>query len=129
MGLSLFLAKLIGLYVLIISLLMIGRKKEFETAIRAMLASEGLLAFSGVMNIILGLAIAIGHPIWEFSWRGLITLVGYLSLFKGCMRLAFPVQSEVLVNKMLKENRGYWGMVVLCFILGIYLTYHGFVHF
>lgn len=128
MGLSLFLAKLIGLYLLIVAAIMFLRRKEFEVAIKDIMASEGLLVFTGIINIILGLAIAIGHPIWELSWRGLITLLGYLSLVKGVGRLAFPVEVEDLTKRLLaRKSWGYWAIVGVMVLIGAFLTYHGFV--
>ncbi|HEX2579236.1 MAG TPA: hypothetical protein VHK67_02405, partial [Rhabdochlamydiaceae bacterium] len=73
MELSVFLAKLLGVYMLIVAVELILRRHEFEGAVRDFASSKGLIVFSGSVSLILGLAVAIGHPIYEFNFRGLIT--------------------------------------------------------
>ncbi len=43
------------------------------------LASPGLIAYAGLIIIVLGLAIVISHSVWEFNYRGLIMLIVKLS--------------------------------------------------
>lgn len=125
MGLSIFLAKLIGLYLLIVAAAWIVRKEQVDLSIKEIASSKGLIAFSGVMNIILGLAIAIGHPLWQLNWIGLITLLGYLLIFTGIMRLAFTEKVQKHMLNLI--NRGYWAIIAILIILGGFLTYSGFM--
>ena len=125
MGLSLFIAKLLGIYLLILAGLWVTHKDQLDRSIKDFIDSRGLIFFSGVINIILGLAIAIGHPIWEFNWRGLITLLGYLILFQGIMRVAFVDHVQRAMQKM--TTTGYWGAIGAFTILGAILTYCGFM--
>ncbi len=125
MDLSLFLAKLLGLYLLIVALDLLLRRKELESAVKDFASSKGLLVFSGSISLVLGLAIAIGHPIFELSWRGLITLFGYLLILKGVMRMAFPSHLQKKIVFLFQKR--YWIMFFILIILGIYLTYSGFM--
>lgn len=126
MDVSIFIAKLMGIYMLIVAAIWIFRKDQVEATIKEVLSSNGLLALSGVISLVLGLAIAIGHPIWEWNWRGLITVIGYLSILKGIMRLAFPAQIQQRVLNVVSQ--GYWFVIALVIVLGAYLTYSGFTH-
>jgi len=125
MELSLFLAKLFGLYMLIIAAMGFFRQDQFKLTVRHIMSSEGVVALAGIINLILGLAILIGHPIWELNWRGLITLLGVFSIIKGIMRLAFPQQEQKIVSAMI--GQGYWIVMVIVAILGAYLAYNGFL--
>ncbi|HEX4839144.1 MAG TPA: hypothetical protein VFU89_01740 [Rhabdochlamydiaceae bacterium] len=124
MELSLFLAKLLGVYMLIVAVELILRRHEFEGAVRDFAASKGLIVFSGSVSLILGLAIAIGHPIYEFNFRGLITLIGYLLILRGIWRMAFP--SRLQKRMATCFHQGYRECLIILIILGIYLTYTGF---
>lgn len=126
MGLSIFLAKLFGLYLLIIPLIWIFRKDAINETIRAVAQNRALLAFSGAINLILGLAIIIGHPVWEMNWRVIITLLGYLMLFVGFMRFAFTdfVQNRA---QMLLSHGYHWIILIISLLLGLILTYYGFM--
>lgn len=124
MNLSIFFAKLLGIFLIFMAIVMAARKKYIESIVNELFASKSLLYFAGTLNLLIGLAIAIAHPIWEWNWKGLITLLGYLFIFKGMMRLGFPEQSKILEKKML---RGYWIIFAAVAISGIYLTYSGFI--
>lgn len=124
MELSIFLAKLLGLYLLIVAFELIVRRREFEGAVRDFASSKGLIVFSGSISLLLGLAVVIGHPIYEMSWRGLITLVGYLLILRGVWRMAFP--SRLQKGLVTCFHRGYRGIFLLLVVVGAYLTYMGF---
>ena len=124
MELSLFLSELFGLYFLIIAAVWLGRKKQFETAVKAIISSDGLLALTGVFQIVLGLAIAIPHSVWVFNWRVLITLIGYSLIIQGIFRLGFPQQARTSILKSV--DKGYWVWIVFLVVVGLILTFYGF---
>jgi hypothetical protein len=125
MGLSIFLAKLLGIYMLIVAAVWLVRRGELDTSFKQIVASKGLIVFSGLMNILLGLAIAIGHPIWQLNWMGLITFLGYVMIFKGLMRLIFT--EEVQKHMLNIISKGYWAIIALLAVIGAFLTYSGFM--
>ncbi|MBA2368800.1 MAG: hypothetical protein H0V82_07230 [Candidatus Protochlamydia sp.] len=119
-------AKFLGIYLLIIVVIWVARKESFERAIRDVILSDGMFGLSGAFHIIIGLMIAILHPIWTVNWQGLITLIAYTSIVQGVLRLAFPIQSRKNILKSLKK--GYWIWIVVAGVLGTILTYSGFTH-
>lgn len=123
MSLSLFLAKLMGIFFFIILSILLLRKKQFETSMKEMTASE--LAISGVFILVAGLAIAIGHPVWEWSWRLVITLIGYFAIFQGIMRLAFPMQIHKAVANIL--SKWHWVLTAVIAVVAIFLILNGFI--
>ena len=70
MELSLFLAKLLGLYFLIIAADLLFRRHQLEATVAEVFASRALLAFSGSISVLLGLALVIAHPVYEANWSG-----------------------------------------------------------
>ncbi len=124
MELSLFFAKLLGLYMLIIAADLLLRRHELEGAVKDFASSKGLLVLSGSLSLLLGLAIVIAHPIYELNWRGLVTLLGYLLILRGAIRTAFPSRLQKRLVSVFKH--GYWAIFVVILVLGIFLTYAGF---
>lgn len=124
MELSIFLAKLLGVYMLIVATEMLLRKQEFESAVRDFASSKGLILFSGSISLIVGLAITIGHPVFEMGFRGLITILGYLMILRGIWRMAFP--SRVQHKIVTCFHKGYIWIVLIFLILGGYLAYAGY---
>lgn len=125
MEISLFLAKLLGVYMLIVAVIWLFRRNQFETSIKDIFNSPGVLALAGSLSLLAGLSIVIGHNIWDYHWRVVITILGYIAVAKGVLRLAFPEQAQRWVNVVL--SRGYWIGILIVGLLGLFLTYHGFV--
>lgn len=127
MELSLFLAKLMGIYMLIIAGFWLVWKDRMDKSIREIISSRGLIIFSGLITMIAGLAIVIGHPIWAYSWVVLITLLGYMMIFQGIARLIVPERVQDRVTTLLNSSNGYLIVTAVLIVFGIFLTYHGFM--
>jgi hypothetical protein len=126
MGISIFLAKLIGLYFLILAVLFLFRKRQIESSCKEVVSSKGILSVSAEISLLFGLVIVIDHSIWEYSWRGLITVLGYLMILKAVMRFAFPDKVKKMATKIM--GKGYWVALIIMIIIGVYLTYCGFTY-
>ncbi len=70
MELSIFLARFMGLYMLIMAAIWVLRKEQFAQCIRDIVLSKSGFALSGAIHVMVGLAIAISHPIWTLNWQG-----------------------------------------------------------
>jgi hypothetical protein len=124
MLLSIFLAKLLGVYLLIVAAELILRRREFEGAVRDFASSKGLLVFSGSVSLLLGLAVVIGHPVYVANFRGVVTLLGYLLILRGVWRMTFL--SYIQKKMATCFHKGYKFIFLILLALGLYLTYSGF---
>lgn len=125
MELSIFLAKLFGIYALIVALLWAVRGNEISKSIEEFFANRALVFLSGLFSLAIGIAMAISHSVWESNWRGLITLIGYLAIAKGIARIGFPEVPKKAASFVLKDTR-VWIWIGLTLVLGGYLTWVGF---
>jgi len=125
MELSLFLAKLFGIYLLIVAVLWAVRGDVISKVIEEFFASRAMLFMSGLLALAVGIAMAISHSVWELNWRGLITVFGYLSIVKGIVRIGFPEVPKKAAGFLLKDTR-IWIWIGLALVLGGYLTWVGF---
>lgn len=123
--LSFFLAKVLGTYVVLVCLAVLLRRRS----LRRMLEGAGdtqILAFiSGALVLILGLLVVISHNVWTSDYRGVITFLGWLTVFKGVVRLFFPDQ---VVGWSRRAFRSIWytPLIVLFLLLGLWLAAVGF---
>ena len=125
MDVSIFLAKIFGIYLVIIGLVYFFKRDFLRQVLRDVYKNSAVVAISAVLNILIGLLIVLNHNIWEFSWKLVVTLIGYLSLFKGVFNLFAPQVGQNLVQKILKKDLFvYSGVISLA--LGVYLLYHGY---
>src|SRR3989344_8204116 len=90
MDLSIFLAKLFGLYFLIAGGIIMMRQKSYSHIMMDVLGDKGLLLIVAMCQILAGLGLVIAHPIWTADWRGVISLIGVWIAIEGIFYLAAP---------------------------------------
>ena len=125
MELSLFLAQLFGLTIMVFSAIAFFRPMLMDEVFRDIRPYSFAAMMAGFIGIVCGLAIILSHNIWEFSWRGLVTLFGWGALIKGVSYIAFPQVIISAANKFMMGRNNKLIMIVY-FLVGCYLAYHGF---
>lgn len=78
---------------------------------------------TGYITFLLGLATVVAHNIWVADWRVAITILGWVTLFKGIEKIGFPDR----VNKkaqIFKGGQALWGAVI--FLIGAWFFWMGF---
>jgi hypothetical protein len=97
---SIFLAKFWGWYLIIFFLILSFNPKRIKQ-IFTDLNDEKFLIMTAFLAIIVGLLNILFHNIWEPSWKLIITLIGWISLFIGLALFIFPnrtIPSLELIN-------------------------------
>ena len=117
-NISIFLAQFWGWYLVIFCVLLIVRPKRMSQLL-AYLEDEKYLILTSLLAIIIGLLNILVHNIWEFSWKLIITLLGWISLTKGIIRFSFPRAALKALNAFNIKWIPYF--LVALFILGVLL--------
>ena len=127
MDLSIYLARLISLVLGIMGLAILSRIKTFQKVVHEIGKSHALLTIIGMLTIIAGSAIVVGHSIRADNWTIIITLLGYLFLLIGVVRIFFQDQIMDLCLKAAKSQTPFiiagLTLIILSVILG-YLTFN-----
>src|SRR3974390_292149 len=122
---TVFLARLIGLYCIIIAAAMFVQRGMFVATVNVMIADAPLVLTVGVFTLFIGLAMVLLHNYWSGgALPVVITLIGWLTLIKGALLLALPSAS---LAKFYVASPSYVlisGIVTFC--LGVYLVIAGF---
>ena len=121
---SVLLARFWGGFGLIVSFLYLIRPNLLKNVIKEFDHESGTTIDAGYVTLILGVASLALYGKWSFDWRVLITIFGWLSVFKGARILAFP---EYL--KTLGSNERLLSMMkpilfIYC-LLSAFLLYNG----
>ncbi len=124
---SIFLARLLGPLFLIVGASVLLNPKTFRTLAGEVIRSVTLVYLFGFLDFAAGLAIVLTHNVWLLSWRVVITLVGWLLLIRGAMRILIPetimsYAAKAIRNKPLIPVAG--GVSGL---IGLVLCYFGYV--
>lgn len=86
---SLFIAKIVGPMLVIPGLIGLANPSHVKTVGKEFLKSPALIFVAGAMALIAGLAVVNTHAVWT-GWPLIITLMGWLMLAAGVVRMGFP---------------------------------------
>ena len=125
--LTIFLAKFLGLYCIVVALAMMPRKQTAVATIKVLVGNPLLLLLVEVLGLTAGLAMIIGHNVWSGGAPPVvISLLGWVLAIRGAGLLALsPAAVSRVVDALRYEEFFYWYMDATL-ILGLYLTYAGF---
>ena len=117
-------AALLGPTLLATALMVLVNLDAMPTIIEELSNSPMLIVLAGYAAFVPGLAIVYFHNRWTGGWPVLITLVGWLSVIVGLIRMVFPVQ---LAGIMVKAGPSLH--VVLPFVGVVFLLVGGVLTF
>jgi hypothetical protein len=120
---TIFLARLLGLYCLIVALFMFTHRQATIDIVTQMVQSQVQLFFVGLIGISAGLAMVLGHNIWSGGVLPvLVTVTGWLSLIKGLALLYLaPEAASAFLLGTLHYAQFFFGYVSFSFVLGVFL--------
>lgn len=126
MATSIFLAKILGLFFVISTTAILTRYKDSLAYEEESVKSPAAVYLAGFLILILGILLVVSHNIWSGDWRLVITILGWLVLLKGVIRIFFPQTVKKLIEKK-KTTRKFMIGEVVVLITGLYLLYYGFI--
>lgn len=122
-NISIFLAKFWGWYFIIFFLILSLNPKRI-LQITKNLKDQKFVILASFMGIIIGLLSILAHNIWESDWRVLITIIGWISLFKGLLLFIFPKKIVLLYKHF---NIKFVQLIyMLLFLMGVFLLNIGY---
>ena len=87
---SYFLARLMGPVFLALGVALAFNTAVYRAMAQEFLNSHALIFLAGIVTLPAGLAIVLTHNVWTADWRVVITIVGWLSIVAGAIRLIAP---------------------------------------
>ena len=127
---TMFLATVIGWYLVIVSLCMLLRHDTVKAAMKDLIAHRGSFFVVAIITLIIGLLLVATHNIWVMGWPVVITIFAWLVLIGGIIRLFFPDVVTGAWQSMFKQHAMMQIVSVLTLILGLFLLYHVYhIHF
>lgn len=123
---SIFIAKLLGPYAIIMSIGIMFNLTIYKNIIRDFLKNSALLYLGGIFMLVFGLLIILFHNFWVFDWFVVITILGWLGLIKGILLIVYPnciikISKAYLVNNNLLLTHS-----AVIFIIGLILIVFGY---
>ena len=125
MGISIFLAQLMGIFSLVMGFSMLAKQKMLISIFHELSDSRALSYILGTLMFLLGLLVILNHNIWELSPRVIITIIGWVILIEGGSYLFVSKETLRRYLAVLDNRKIYYIIAVGYLILGSYLIYFG----
>jgi len=119
-------ARLAGPLFVVIGIGILLNQPVYSAMVTEAVRSPILVYLSGVASLLAGLAILNAHRAWTADWRVIITVLGWLCVVGGIVRIVLPRLTVSLAPKIYSGPAAMLiaGAVVL--VLGFYLSFEGY---
>jgi hypothetical protein len=125
LDISTYLAKVIGINMLIISILLLIKPREMKAAMDAIFANPGLVFLLGLLTTIFGTILIVLHNEWFLDWPLVITILAWIVFLRGLARLFIANTLRNFTQKFSKiYTYRFSGIAGL--LIAIFLIYNGF---
>jgi hypothetical protein len=129
MEVSVFLGRALGIYLLIVSLSMLFNHKVFFRTFQQWFEQPATITLTAFISIILGILMVLVHNVWVLDWRLVITLLAWLTLIKGIIRLNFPHAVPQTMEYFHQRRSAYFALAIFCLLLAVFLLIFSFLSF
>lgn len=119
---SQFIAGLIGPVFCAIAAFMVIRRDAFADFARAAVSDRPLIFLAGVLLLVTGLAIVQTHNLWVSDWRVAITILGWLGVLGGLVRMFAPEYAESITDNIQPDHPAVAVTAAIYFAFGAFLT-------
>ncbi len=123
---SLILAKLFGIYFIVVGVAFGLRRKSIMPAVADLARNRGLVLVMGFIELAAGLAIIIANPSITFDWMGVISVIGWVLAIEGVVYLVMPARRVQKFIRSFNTKEWYLAGGVLSVVAGAYLAVVGF---
>jgi hypothetical protein len=123
---SVFLARLLGPIFVLVGVGLLVNRKLMDAIARELLGSSLLLPFLGLLDFTAGLVIVLTHNVWVADWRVIITILGWLLMVRGAVRILITEQAKGFGSKLLKNKNAVTATLAGTLVLGLVLSYFGY---
>jgi glucan phosphoethanolaminetransferase (alkaline phosphatase superfamily) len=82
--------------------------------------------FSGIFTLLAGLAIVRAHNVWSAEWTVLVTILGWLCVIGGIVRIIWPERVSAFRNNAMRSENAVTAWALIALLLGGFLTAKGY---
>ena len=123
---SIFLAKILGPYVIIVALAFLFNLKAYQKVLEDFCKNSALVYLGGIYAFLFGLLVVLFHNVWVAGWQVIITIFGWVGIIKGVWLIVFPNTVAKFTQAYQKKTALLTISLVIVLVLGIFLTVKGY---
>lgn len=126
MELSIFLAKIFGLWFLILGVVFLWRRKTLMPIVEDFAGSRALVVSFALLELFAGISLVTAHNIWSNDFRVVLTVIGWWILLEGLVYLFMPSKAVKKLWKRVNKPGWFISGSLISIVVGVYLLNAGF---
>jgi hypothetical protein len=119
-------AGLAGPLLIAVSAALLINRRTVADLVTGTLNGPEFIFFSGIFTLLAGLAIVRTHNIWSAEWTVLITILGWMCVIGGVIRIIWPERVTQLRNSVMQSENAITAWALVALLLGAFLTAKGY---
>ena len=120
---TIFLATVIGWYLVIISLFLLLRHEQMKSIVSDVVTQQSVFFMMSIITIILGLLMVASHNVWVAGWPVVITLLSWLVLISGILRLVCAESAKKMALSFVEHPARIQIAAVVILAIGLFLLF------
>lgn len=121
------LAQYIGPVMLAVGLGIFFSKNYYEKVYRHLEQETLSVLMSGIIAVVVGIAIVLHHNFWHSLLAGIVSLIGWLSIAKGLLLIIVPKVVDQIGDWMADKKGWFKFAAILYTVIGAYVSYMAYM--
>ncbi len=126
MAAAVFIARLIGPLFVVIGLGILLNQTLYTDMIGQAVLVPVIIYLFGVMALLAGLAILNVHRAWTADWRVIVTILGWVLVISGFVRIVLPKVTAALAISLYSGPTAMAIVGAIVLLIGAYLSFEGY---
>lgn len=123
---ELFLAKLLGIYFIVVGVVVMVRRRSIMPAISELVRNRAMLLVLALIELAAGLALVVAYPAISVSLPGALSLIGWMMVIESLIYLTLPARQIQELVKSFNTRLWYSGGGIAAVAIGVFLAGVGF---
>jgi hypothetical protein len=119
-------AGLMGPTLAAIAIAMLLNFSSFPALAEQVSRDPALIFLSGILLLVAGLAIVRAHNVWTGGWPILVTILGWLAVLSGLLRMFFPSRLAAIAAGLGQSTGLIIGVAIVFLLIGAFLSFKGY---
>ena len=121
-----FIARLVGPVFVVSGAAMLLNGEAFRAIVEEFIQSPALIYIAGFLALLGGLAIVNVHNSWNWGWQLIVTVVGWLAIIGGIVRMTAPQFIQAIGAAIYTQPAVMIPVAILVVALGGFLSFKGY---